>query len=247
MLDWLDALEISLPSRREIAILSAHNAIYRNISSKEILFSAMHQPLVCGIFRNKCWRAILGCPCHISWPPACCTYCIFCPYNPLGQTTAIQKAPSQWHEAQLSFWVPGGTMYERVFAPSKGTVSGKPFLEEHQEGEVFARGRGTRSRAVCKRTGAFPTKLEGHQAPNCLICNWRMQELVYAWTSPQEPSSGEEHTAPRSQRLRSLSRHLQRCLRAPWASAQCILLCVLDIMTAQVCTKSNTFSFQVPP
>lgn len=59
--------------------------------------------------------------------------------------------------------------------------------------------------------------------------------------SPQEPEAGRgSHPCPYRGRGAS-------CLRAPWAFVQCILPCVLEIMTALGRTKSNKFSFQVPP
>lgn len=73
MLDWWDALYISFPSRREIAILSNHNAIYRNVKWR--FLTALHQEPAGRVFGKKCWGALLGDPAtsltskelHLAW------------------------------------------------------------------------------------------------------------------------------------------------------------------------------------
>lgn len=133
----------------------------------------------------------------------------------------------------------------------------KPFLDKQREGvRVFAGGRGMRPRTIFHCTANFPTQLEGHQGLSCLICSWQTQELFYTWVSTPEPSSSEWMSCSQPSRspawqdpLHTPGLHTYRgrwttCVRAPGAVAWCFLLGVLEIMTAQACTKSGDFSFK---
>lgn len=132
---------------------------------------------------------------------------------------------------------------ERAALPG-GTTGGR-------EGGGFAVGRGREQFGSAQRPS--PRGWKDTKVPASSYATGRCKNRLTPGLQIQEPSSSEgmpcsQPPGARSwERVPSVPRERQSCFRAPWAFAQCVLPCVLEIMTALGRTKSNKFSFQVPP
>lgn len=200
----------------------------------------MQQALAGGTFRNKCWRTVLcGCPTsHDSkWPHLLCAHM----YN--SGTTGTHQAEvapvtKGWH-FPCAPKIPWAKPQRSRKPQAKGRkhniqTAVQSNLDVHRDLPHKAR-RTPRSQLPLMQLADKRTGL-------CLVFNPRTF-LQWAETLLAAPGAGRSPAVPW---VPDLQRQMGELPQS--SLGLCMMhLTVWEITTAQACTESNTFSFQVPP